>query len=105
MSTPGFAPQRVAELLELTKADVSRLAAVPVSSVRYDAEIPAQVRERLEEIASTIDLVAKAFDGDPDKALMWFRTRNPLLGDLSPKDMIRLGRHERLRTFIVNASP
>lgn len=99
----AFDPRRVPELLDLKKADVSRLAAVSVSSVRYDDAIPVQVRERLEEIANTINLVAQAFDGDAEKTLMWFRTRNPLLGDISPKDMIRLGRYERLRKFIINA--
>ena len=31
------------------------------------------------------------------------RQSNPLLGDISPRDMIRLGRFERLRKFIINA--
>jgi len=31
------------------------------------------------------------------------RAQNPLLGDVSPRDMIRLGRHDRLRRFIINA--
>jgi hypothetical protein len=48
-------------------------------------------------------MVAQAFDGDIDKTVSWFRARNPLLGDVSPKDMIRLGRYERLRKFIINA--
>ena len=26
-----------------------------------------------------------------------------MLGDVSPRDMIRLGRYERLRKFIINA--
>lgn len=99
----AFNPRRVPELLDLKKTDVSRIAAVSVSSVRYDDAIPVQVRERLEEIANTINMVARAFDGDVEKTLVWFRTRNPLLGDISPKDMIRLGRYERLRKFIINA--
>ena len=48
-------------------------------------------------------MVAKAFDGDVDKTTAWFRARNPMLGDVSPRDMIRLGRYERLRKFIINA--
>jgi len=100
---PSFNPKRVPELLGLKKEDVSRLASVSVKSVRYDDAIPEQVRERLEEIANTINLVADAFDGDRDKTIAWFRARNPLLGDVSPKDMIRLGRYERLRKFIINA--
>ena len=100
---PSFKPKRVPELLGLKKEDVSRLASVSVKSVRYDDAMPEQVRERLEEIANTVNLVADAFEGDVEKTVAWFRARNPLLGDVSPKEMIRLGRYERLRKFIINA--
>jgi hypothetical protein len=99
----AFDAKRVADVLGLNKDDVSRLASVSVKSVRYDDAIPLQVRERLEEIANIINLVAQAFDGNIDKTVSWFGARNPLLGDVSPKDMIRLGRYERLRKFIINA--
>lgn len=93
---------RVPTLLGLKKEDVSRLASISIKSVRYDDGIPEQLRERLKEIASTINMVAKAFDGDVDKTTSWFRTRNPMLGDVSPSEMIRLGRYDRLRKFIIN---
>ncbi len=99
----SFDAKRVPTVLGLNKEDVSRLASVSVKSVRYDEAIPVPVRERLEEIANTINMVAQAFDGNIDKTVSWFRARNPLLGDVSPKDMIRLGRYERLRKFIINA--
>ena len=99
----AFDAKRVPSLLNLNKDDVSRLASVSVKSVRYDEAMPLPVRERLEEIGNTINMVAQAFDGDVDKTVSWFRARNPLLGDISPKDMIRLGRYERLRKFIINA--
>lgn len=99
----SFDAKLVPGFLGLKKDDVSRLASVSVKSVRYDDAIPEQVRERLEEIASIINMVAQAFDGDADKTSSWFRARNPLLGDVSPRDMIRLGRYERLRKFIINA--
>ncbi len=99
----SFDAKRVPSLLGLKKEDVSRLASVSVKSVRYDDAMPEQVRERLEEIASTINTVARAFDGDPEKTSAWFRARNPMLGDVSPRDMIRLGRYGRLRKFIINA--
>ena len=99
----SFDAKRVPSLLGLKKEDVSRLASMSVKSVRYDDAIPEQMRERLEEIASTINMVAKAFDGDAEKTSAWFRARNPMLGDVSPRDMIRLGRYERLRKFIINA--
>ncbi|MCZ7560467.1 MAG: MbcA/ParS/Xre antitoxin family protein [Burkholderiaceae bacterium] len=90
-------------MLGLNKEDVSRVASVSVKSVRYDDAIPEQVRDRLEEIANTINMVAEAFDGDIEKTVAWFRARNPMLGDVSPRDMIRLGRYERLRKFIIHA--
>jgi hypothetical protein len=34
---------------------------------------------------------------------LWFQTKNPLLGNISPRDMIRYGRYEKLRRFIMNA--
>lgn len=99
----AFSPKKVPELLELRNEDVSRLAGVAVSSVRYDDAIPAIMRDRLEEVGNTINLVAALFAGDVNKTTAWFRARNPLLGDISPRDMIRLGRYERLRKFIINA--
>ena len=99
----SFDAKRVSVFLGLKKDDVSRLAVVSVKSVRYDEAIPEQVRERLEEIASIINMVAQALKGDTDKTNAWFRARNPMLGDVSPRDMIRLGRYERLRLFIINA--
>ena len=99
----SFEPKRVPEALGLKKQDVSRLASVSVKSVRYDDAMPEQMRERLEEIAQTVNLVAQMFDGDAEKAVAWFKARNPMLGDVSPREMIRLGRYERLRKFIVNA--
>ncbi len=99
----SFQPRLVQQMLNLNKEDVSRIADVSVKSVRYDDAIPEQVRERFEEIASVMNMVAVVFDGDVDKTVTWFKVRNPMLGDVSPRDMIRLGRYERLRKFIVQA--
>lgn len=99
----SFDAKKAADFLSLKKADVGRIADVAQSSVRWDANIPESVRIRMEEIASIINLVAKQFAGDQEKTVAWFRARNPLLGDVSPRDMIRLGRYERLRRFIIQA--
>lgn len=99
----SFEAKRVPQMLGLKKEDVAHLAEVSPNSVRYDEQIPERVRERLEEIAQTINLVAQAFDGDVQKTAAWFKLRNPMLGDVAPRDMIRLGRYERLRKFIINA--
>lgn len=98
-----FDARRVVQVLNLKKSDVSRFSSVAESSVRYDDAMPAVVRERLEEIASTVNLVAKQFGGSQEKTMAWFKAKNPLLGDVSPQDMIRLGRPGRLRRFIIHA--
>ena len=57
----------------------------------------------LTEIAVICGLVAQFFDGDARKTQLWFQTRNPLLGNLSPRDMVRYGRHEKLRKVVMEA--
>jgi hypothetical protein len=52
---------------------------------------------------SRTELVAQFFDGDAAKTALWFKTPNPLLGNLSPRDMIRYGRYDRLRRFVLDA--
>lgn len=96
----SFNGKLVLAFLGLKKEGVARLAGVSPKSVRFDHAMPEPVRLRLQEIALTINLVARVFHGDADKTLAWFHTRNPLLGDLSPKDMVGSGSFDLLRKFI-----
>jgi hypothetical protein len=98
-----FSPKRVADWMDLNKGEVSKIASVAKASVRYDEDAPKAVVDRLEEIANIANIVAGIFDGDAAKAALWFRTKNPMLGDVAPRDMVRLGRYDRLRKFIVTA--
>jgi hypothetical protein len=101
---PAFQPQLVTDFLGLKRIEVSRIASVAPSSVRFDEHIPRAVRDRFEEIAIVCNLVGTIFDGNAHKTALWFKTSNPLLGEVSPRDMIRLGRFDRLRKFIINAT-
>jgi predicted nucleotidyltransferase len=98
-----FHPQRVVRFLRLTKAEVVRLAEVAPSSVRFDRKIPRILSDRLSEVAATCTLVAEFFEGNVTKTALWFKTLNPMLGDISPRDMIAHGHHEKLRRFVVSA--
>jgi hypothetical protein len=90
--------------LGFSKAELARTYHVPLASVRYEPNrIPAKLRERLEEMATVFGLVADHFDSDLSKAGLWFRTKNPLLGDMSPRDMLRFGRYGKLMKFILAA--
>ena len=73
------------------------------NSIRYEPNrIPIELIDRLREWAIAINLVASYFK-EQEKTMLWFGTTNPLLGNMSPRDMIRLGRFKKLFTFIQNA--
>jgi hypothetical protein len=93
----------VVDFLDLEKRDVAKLAGVASTSVRFDQKMPKEILDRLQEIANICGLVAQFFAGDVAKTALWFKTANPLLGDISPRDMIRYGRYEKLRRFVMSA--
>jgi len=43
------------------------------------------------------------FFKDKDKTKLWFETANPLLGEISPNQMMDLGRFQKLGQFIENS--
>lgn len=43
------------------------------------------------------------FDGDTKKTWDWFKTPNPILGGVTPIEMIKIGRGEKLKKVIDNA--
>lgn len=105
----GLAPngrtdyKRVVKLVNLTKEDLSKIANVAKSSVRYDQSIPLPVAERLNELANIANLVGEFFEGDANKVALWFELPNPLLGNVSPRNMIRAGRYKRLLSFVLDS--
>ena len=96
-------PNRIAEFLEFKKEDIAKATGVSLSSVRYDEKMPSELRDRIREWATLLNLVAEHFHGDGKKTALWFTTLNPLLGNVTPRDMIRFGRYRKLFKFVVNA--
>ena len=94
---------RVPNFLNFKKDDVSRATGVAQHSVRFDEKMPQELKERIEEWATLLNLVAEHFKGDQNKTTQWFIMPNPLLGEVSPRDMIRLGRYKKLLNFVINA--
>jgi hypothetical protein len=93
----------VVDFLGLNKTEVAKVADVAPASIRYDEKMPRDLLERLGEIANICELVAQFFEGNAQKTALWFKTKNPMFGNISPRDMIRFGRYERLREFIIDA--
>ncbi|MBS0654984.1 MAG: hypothetical protein JSR46_04335 [Verrucomicrobia bacterium] len=98
-------PSKVIEFVGFKKEDVSKAAGVPASSVRYDERMPQILKDRLREWANLFNLVAQFFKGDAVKTALWFKTSNPMMGGISPRDMIRFGRYQKLLKFVLNALP
>jgi len=95
--------EKVVDLLDFRKKDVARASNVALHSVRYDPpKMPRELQDRIQEWAVALNLVAQFF-GDEQKTVLWFKTPNPLLGDIAPRDMIRIGRFKKLRQFILQA--
>ncbi len=93
---------RVREVLDLKYQDIAKATGFPSHAVRPDKKMPKELEEKITEWAIAISLVAKFFK-DPDKTVLWFKTANPLLGNVTPRDMIRVGRFKKLEKFILSA--
>lgn len=95
--------EKVVDLLDFRKKDVARASNVALHSVRYDLpKMPKELQDRIQEWAVALNLVAQFFR-DEQKTVLWFKTPNPLLGDIAPRDMIKIGRFKKLRQFILQA--
>jgi hypothetical protein len=94
--------QRTVGVLGFRKEDVAKASNVPVQSVRYDRKMPKALEDRVREWAVALALVAQYFK-DGQKTILWFKTPNPLLGNIAPREMIRIGRFNKLHRFIINA--
>jgi len=95
--------ERLAKLLEFSKKDIAEAANVNPHSFSYGGKLPPVVAERLYEWATALELVAGFFDGNADKTVIWFKSPNPLLGDLPPMYLIRIGRAGKLIRIIRDA--
>ncbi|HKT89888.1 MAG TPA: hypothetical protein VJQ59_15705 [Candidatus Sulfotelmatobacter sp.] len=94
---------KVVQLLAFSKNDVARASNVSLQSIRYDVpRMPKELEDRIREWAVALNLVAQFFQ-DQQKTILWFSTPNPLLGDMTPRDMIKIGRFRKLCRFIQTA--
>ncbi|MFO1503559.1 MAG: antitoxin Xre/MbcA/ParS toxin-binding domain-containing protein [Steroidobacteraceae bacterium] len=94
--------RKVRDFANLSNKDISRIAGVAPTSVRFDDKVPVEVREHMENIANVCNLVFEFFQDDV-KTKLWLQTPNPMLGNTSPKDMIRVGRYKKLMQFVSDA--
>lgn len=90
-------------LIDFNKEEISKATGVPVRAVRYDEQMPQILRDQLREWANLLNLVVEFFEGDREKTALWFKITNPFLGNITPRDMLRLGLYKKLFRFVKNA--
>ena len=94
---------RIADILNYGRKDVSVATDIPLDKVRLESlRIPRELKERIREWGTAINLVANHFK-DEKKTVLWFQTPNPMLGNVSPREMIIAGRFRKLLKFIQTA--
>lgn len=94
--------QKVREFAGFDTRDIARMTGIAKSSVRYDERAPEEIKLHMANIANICNLVFEFFDDDV-KTKLWLQTPNPMLGNTSPRDMIRLGRYNKLLRFVTQA--
>lgn len=95
--------KEVTDFLDLDKESLSKMSGISKKTVRLDDRIPTDLKTHLEQVANICSLVAEYFGGNPEKTSLWFKAPNPMLGTLTPRDMIRLGRYQKLMKFVLQA--
>jgi hypothetical protein len=93
----------ITEMLRLRTKDVARATHLSETSIRYDLRMPETLEAWLRDVATTATLVAEFFDGNSTKTELWFSTPNPQLGNITPVDMIKIGRVRKLLSFVQTA--
>ena len=68
-----------------------------------DSDKGSSITRAYERHVTSIDERVFAFFKDERKTRAWLRTPNPMLGGVSPRDMVRMGRYDRLLRFVKQA--
>lgn len=92
--------KKVVNTFGLSNIEVAKAANIKPSSVRYNNKVPKNLVKLIEELISIFSVVSNQFDNDKEKTILWFKAVNPLLGGVSPLQMIILGKSKRLMEFI-----
>lgn len=98
-----LSPKELSRFLRLGRPDWANILNIEPCSIRYDSRMPDRLRDLMLQLANLCEQVAEVFDGDRHKVELWFRIDNLNLGGISPREMIRQGRHKKLAQLIAGA--
>ncbi len=93
---------KTVEFLDISRKGLAEAFGLSLDQIRPE-RMSEVAKQRVTELAGTLEFVAGIFKGNKQKALFWIKTPNPHFGGVSPRDMIIRGRQRKVRAFVMAA--
>ena len=93
--------KEVSVFLQLSPEDLAKIAKISVKTVRFNDKMPEALKERIDEMKNVCELVYEML-GEVIKTQLWFKTKNQMLGNNSPRDLLRFGRYQKLLDILLD---
>lgn len=94
--------ERAVSLLDTSKKELAAALGLSFDQIRQE-RLTGKAKERVEQLATALELVAETFDGDLNKTLFWIRTPNFNFGGFTPRQLILKGKYKKVIDFIRSA--
>jgi uncharacterized protein (DUF2384 family) len=93
---------RMTEFLAISRKELAEAFGLSIDQIRPD-RMSEVAKQRVRELAGTLEFVADIFQGDKTKTLFWIKAPNPHFGGVSPRDLILRGRQRKVHAFVLAA--
>lgn len=94
--------EKMTKFLSMSRKELAEAFGLSPEQVRPE-RMSETAKERIRELAGTLEFVAEIFHGETTKALFWVKTPNPHFGGVSPREMIIRGRQRKVQAFVLTA--
>ena len=94
--------EKMTKFLSISRKELAESFGLSPEQVRPE-RMSETAKERIRELAGTLEFVAEIFHGETTKALFWVKTPNPHFGGVSPREMIIRGRQRKVQAFVLTA--
>lgn len=86
--------------LETVRAELKGRRIVNVVEAK---ETKMTIEELIKLVADKLQVGSRSRERSEELARLWFETKNPMLGELSPNDLIKLGKLNKVVEFVASA--
>lgn len=90
------------DFLQISQKELAEAFGLTIDQIRPN-RMSELAKQRVRDLAGTLEFVAEIFSGNKEKALFWVKTPNPNFGGISPRDLIIRGRQKKVLDFVLAA--